>query len=297
MLSDRDYMREPSYRPSWSITGILLAVNTVCFILQSVLEFYQIFPVEYYFALSLEGLRHGWIFQLITFQFLHGGLWHLLGNLLAIYFFGRAMEETLGRNGLLKLYLASGVFGGVFQILLGLLFPHYFGAGVLGASAGAFGLIAAFATRSPHQPITLLVFFIFPVTFPAKMLLWIELALSVFGILVPSGNLAHGAHLGGMLVGIGYIKWLSRSHTSLILWRPFRRQPQRRELISTPPTAKRAPWKRAAKVEEEEDLPPAEFISKEVDPILDKISAHGIHSLTDRERQILEAARKKMSKR
>jgi len=289
-------MRERSYQPEWSMTKVLLVVNVVCFVLQSVFETYRIFPVSHYFALSLEGLRQGWIFQIITFQFLHGGLLHLLGNLLGIYFFGRSIEDMLGRSGMLKLYLASGVFGGICQIALGLIFPSQFGGGgVLGASAGVFGLIAAFATRSPNQPITLLLFFILPVTFPAKALLLIELGLAVFGILIPSGNLAHGAHLGGMAVGIAWIKWMSRSNTALVLWRPFRRQPKRRELISTP-QIKRSPWKRPAKVEEEE-LPPAEFISKEVDPILDKISAHGIQSLTERERQVLEAARKKMAKR
>ena len=58
---------------------------------------------------------------------------------------------------------------------------------------------------------------------------------------------------------------------------------------------KRSPWQRAK--QEPADLPPEEFISREVDPILDKISAHGIQSLTARERQILEAARSKMEKR
>jgi hypothetical protein len=61
-------------------------------------------------------------------------------------------------------------------------------------------------------------------------------------------------------------------------------------------TQKASPW-RPAKTEPGDDLPPEEFISREVDPILDKISQHGIHSLTERERQILEAARKKMERR
>jgi membrane associated rhomboid family serine protease len=295
MLSDRHYMREPSHRPQWSATGMLLVLNAVCFLLQNVLQSYGNFPVDHQFALSIEGLRHWKLYQLITFQFLHGGMWHLAGNLLAIYFFGRGMEDMLGRNGLLKLYFASGIFGGLCQIALGLMFPHYFGGGVLGASAGAFGLVAAFATRAPNQPLTMLLFFILPVTFPAKVLLFIQLAFTIFGILFPSGNIAHGAHLGGMIVGVAYIKWLTRSPSAVMLWRPFRRPPRRRELISTP-QVKNSPWKRTVKTEDE-DLPPAEFISKEVDPILDKISAHGIQSLTDRERQILEAARKKMAKR
>jgi hypothetical protein len=62
-------------------------------------------------------------------------------------------------------------------------------------------------------------------------------------------------------------------------------------------SVRRSSWRRPKTPPPVEDLPPGEFISKEVDPILDKISAHGIHSLTDQERQILDAARKKMAKR
>lgn len=62
------------------------------------------------------------------------------------------------------------------------------------------------------------------------------------------------------------------------------------------PLPKRSFWQRS-KPSEVEDLPPAEFITREVDPILDKISANGIQSLTERERRILEAARAKMAKR
>lgn len=294
MLHDRDYMREQSYRPAWSMTKILLVVNVVCFVVQNVLEAYRIFPVNHYFALSISGLREGMIYQVITFQFLHGGLFHLLGNLLIIYFFGRSIEDTLGRNGMLKLYLAGGIVGGLVQILLGLVSPIKYGTGVVGASAGAFALIAAFATRAPNQHITLLLFFILPVTFAAKWLLAFEAGVALFGIIVPGGPIAHGAHLGGMFVGIAYIRWLGRSQNAIMLWRPFRRPVPKRELVSAP-QIKRA-IKRPSTVLEE-DLPPAEFISKEVDPILDKISAHGIQSLTDREKQILEAARKKMAKR
>ena len=102
--------------------------------------------------LSTYGLREGRIYELITFQFMHAGWMHLFGNMLGLYFFGRAMEEVLGRKGLLKLYLFSGTIGGLLQIILAFSFPNYFGGGVVGASAGVFGLIAAFAARAPDRP-------------------------------------------------------------------------------------------------------------------------------------------------
>jgi hypothetical protein len=80
---------------------------------------------------------------------------------------------------------------------------------------------------------------------------------------------------------------------SLARFKPAARRP--RVLVSAP-FPKKPFWQRT-KASETEDLPPAEFISREVDPILDKISAYGIQSLTERERRILEAARAKMAKR
>jgi membrane associated rhomboid family serine protease len=292
------------------MTTILLTSLVVCYLLQLILQsqlgvdrMTGVDRVNELFALSIRGLEAGRWYQLITFQFMHGGFLHILFNMIGLYFFGRVMEEALGSKAMLRLYLLSGTFGGLLQVGLGLAFPvPVFHAPVVGASAGIFGLIAAFATREPNYPISML---FPPVTLPAKWLLLIEAAITVggivFAIIQMGGNAApgaplvataHGAHLGGMLTGIAFIKWGSWFRAS---W-PFRsaglrrrasRQPVRTGMLQ----AIRRPRKSA------EELPPAEFISREVDPILDKISAHGIHSLTDRERQILEAARSKMVRR
>ena len=142
----------------------------------------------------------------------------------------------------------------------------------------------------------MLVFFVIPITLRARTLLWISVALALYGVIIPGDNVAHLAHLGGILTGIIFVRWIVQSDRETSrLWRPFRRQPRPRELVSTR-SYNSAPQHRPA-VAPLEELAPAEFISREVDPILDKISAHGIHSLTDRERKILEAARKKMSQR
>jgi membrane associated rhomboid family serine protease len=282
------------------MTTILLVTLVVCFLAQRVLEALTPEPawVEH-LPLSPEGLQNGRYYELITFQFLHAGFLHLLGNMLGLYFFGRAVEALLGSRGMLALYLVSGSVGGLLQMGLAFLFPHIFYAGVVGASAGVFGLIAAFAVNAPEESITLLLFFILPVTFPAKVLLWGEGGIALFGVVGPlihvpifGLGIAHAAHLGGMLTGVAWIRWRHLS-PSLAFWRTFvRRRSVRRDSASLAP-------KRAARGgrRKSEELPPAEFISREVDPILEKISAHGIHSLTERERQILEAARSKMAKR
>jgi membrane associated rhomboid family serine protease len=233
---------------------------------------------------------------LLTFQFMHGSIWHLACNMIGLYFFGRAVEEMLGPRNMLRLYLLSGTIGGLCHLALCLAFPAYFYQGVVGASAGIFGLAAAFATSVPNQPITMLVYFILPVTFKARWFLIIGVVLSVAGLFAGlfnlGGSMAHGAHLGGMLTGIAWIKWGGWFQGAGGLWRAgSRRRPSRQPVRATVSRAAGRPGKNA------EELPPAEFISREVDPILEKISAHGIHSLTGHEREILEAARSKMARR
>lgn len=294
MLEDREYMREPVYQERWSLTIWLVIVNTVAFVLQNLAYLVAPhFPTDACFALSAVGLEHHFYWQLLTFQFMHGGIWHLLLNCFAIYMFGRAVEETLGRRSFLVLYFASGVIGGLFQVLAALLVPSQFSGAVVGASAGAFGLTAAFAVLYPNRPLTLLLFFVLPITMRAKYLLLISGLLAVFGLVFRSDNVAHAAHLGGMLTGIAFVRWAG--HWNWPQTRQlFRRRP-RPALVSA--HGQEVSLRRPSRAETDEDLSPDEFLSKEVDPILDKISARGIHSLTEREREILEAARKKMERR
>ena len=274
---------------------ILLFVNVAAFIAQSFLYGYPPqFPHDGYFTLSLGGLHNGFMWQLVTFQFMHSGLFHLLLNCFAIFMFGREVEEALGKRTFLALYFASGIVGGLLQTGGGLLWPRHFGGAVVGASAGAFGLVAAFAVLYPERPLTLLLFFIVPVTMRAKYLLLFSAVLALFGIVFPGDNIAHAAHLGGMLTGIFFIRQVIHWH-----WPQFRRaahgHPLPRELVSV--HAQKAPLWRRPPPRAAEELPTEEFLSKEVDPILDKISAHGIQSLTDSERKILEIARARMAKR
>jgi membrane associated rhomboid family serine protease len=285
MLEDRSYMREDSFgshRPFWFILMLGLVAT---FFVQKILEFYVGLDLVQKLGLSLDGLKHGYLWQLVSFQFLHAGLLHLLFNCLGLYFFGRSVEETLGSKGFLKLYFLSGLLGGLVQILANLILGHAHGA-VLGASAGVLGLLAAFCLLFPDRDI----YFWFVIRIRAIWVLWITIFLSVYGTVIPFDTVAHAAHLGGIFGGFAYLRWGAITEKLFVRRRRVRSRP--RELIKVP---KGAPWQRHKS--EGEELPPGEFISREVDPILDKISAHGIQSLTPRERKILEAARAKMEKR
>lgn len=285
-------MRSTPFQGKRSATVILLVVLVVAFVVQLLAERYTDFPVLKWFALSLPGLTHGYAWQLITYQFMHGGWLHLLVNCWVIYVFGRELEEALGPARLLGLYLSGGVLGGLVQGAAGVLVGGGFAAPVVGASAGAFALLAAFASLYPDRVLTLLLFFIIPVSLRAKYLLLFLGIITVMGLLLPSGNIAHAAHLGGMLTGLLFARYAidwDWSWLRLPRLRPLRRT------VKLRPVARQTWQPRKARADEE--LPPEEFLSQEVDPILDKISAQGIQSLTERERRILEAAREKMGRR
>jgi len=151
--------------------------------------------------LSLEGIERGYFWQLITYQFMHAGWLHLFFNGWVIFAFGRQLESLLGGKKYLTLMLTSGAVGGVFQMVVAWVWPHYFGGAVVGASACAFGLVAAYALMFPERELQLLLFFIFPVTIRAKTLLIGSIVLALVGIAFPMDNVANAAHLGGMAMG------------------------------------------------------------------------------------------------
>ena len=139
-------------------------------------------------------------------------------NCWGIYVFGHAVEEALGRKRMLEFYLVSGAVGGGVQVLGSLLFPAHFGVvtmhgvtiygPVVGASAGMFGLIAALATLYPEEDLKVLLLFVFPVTVSLRVLAGVFAGISVLGILIANDHVAHGAHLGGMLAGFAYARFI-----------------------------------------------------------------------------------------
>jgi membrane associated rhomboid family serine protease len=268
----------------------LLIILTVVFALQCIDDVYLHTSGERWLAMSNSGLRSGHIWQLLTFQFVHVNLWHLIGNLIGLWFIGRHVESILGPRKFLMAYFISGMGGAVLQATLMLLFPRHYGSFVYGASAGVSGIFAIFAMIEAHSEVRL--YFVLPIK--AKVLLYIYGGIALFFTLVPTPReaVAHAAHLGGILAGLAYLRWDPQRLTAG--WNPLQGRRRKRQLVQAAAQISRMRGKRDSTPVE---LPPEEFISKEVDPILDKISAHGIHSLTPRERQILEAARSKMSRR
>lgn len=192
-------MREVRGRFQSPATVAILALNGLVFIVQLVAaHFFTQFPFDERFALSVEGLKSGCVWQLLTYQFMHANFLHIFLNSWAIFMFGPIVECKLGKARMLFLYFLSGIAGGLLQILGGLFFPAQFGLAVVGASAGAFGLVAAFVVFFPEEIFLILPLFI---RMRAKTFLWLSIGIAVLGAYFPFGHIGHAAHLGGIAAG------------------------------------------------------------------------------------------------
>jgi membrane associated rhomboid family serine protease len=296
MIADRPYMRREPDGFRWSLTIVLIVINVLVFFLEYADGARSKAMFEHYGALSLKGLKEGFVWQFLTFQFLHGDHVHLILNCLVLFSFGRHVEAFLGKRAYLQLYLWSGFAGGILQVLIGLLWPR-FGGTMVGASAGVCGVIAAFAYLSPHS--TIYLFFVVPIR--AKFFVHLTIALCIIlPFALPAlgvrDNIAHAAHLGGTLFGVAYLRWLREWDGFASFWHRLKPRRRARPIVKVrfPKTTSNA-WE--SETGSTQSVTDGDFISKEVDPILDKIRAHGIHSLTQQERDILEKARERMDRR
>jgi len=200
------------------LTTALIALNVVAFLVELWLETRTNFRVTRYGALSLTGLHLGYYWQFITFQFLHAGVLHLVLNCWGIYVFGPPIEAVLGKSRLALLYFLSGVAGGALQVGASVFSYKHFGGPVVGASAGVFGLVAAFTTLFPTAQMTLLLFFVIPLRMTANRMLTVAGLITAVGIMYPNWllgkHVAHAAHLGGLVAGLILIRLFMRRFRS-----------------------------------------------------------------------------------
>ena len=141
-----------------------------------------------------------YLWQLFTYQFLHGGLFHLLFNMLALWMFGGDLERRWGTIFFLKYYFVSVLGGGILNALLT---PNQMVPSI-GASGGVYGILLAYGLIYPNQ----IVYFYF--LFPIKMkhFVWIIGAISLYSSMATGqSGIAHLAHLGGMGFGYLYLRW------------------------------------------------------------------------------------------
>lgn len=192
-----------------AFTRTVLLVNVICFLLQQ--NFYR--PMMTWLALwprpgdLLAALPWDAPWQIVTYSVLHGDFTHLLFNMFAVWMFGSAVESVWGARRTAISYLIAVISGAIAQVVLGsLVFTS--GAPIIGASAGVFGVLLAYALLFPNRRVMLL---IPPIPLPARVFVGIYAILELyFGLSGTDAGVAHFAHLGGLLGGwVGY-KYLRR---------------------------------------------------------------------------------------
>jgi len=183
-------------------------VNVLVFVLMEVSPAFGDFA-DRVLGLSESGLGNWMIWQLVTYQFVHAGLLHLVVNMLGLWFAGNILERIFGPRKFLQFYLICGIVGGVVQLVLvpGPLV-------VVGASGAVCGLVAAFSTMFPQMPITALIFFVIPVRMRAMWLGILVAGVSLLLLLTGwFGNIGNAAHLGGAFAGFAMVRLLRRRET------------------------------------------------------------------------------------
>jgi membrane associated rhomboid family serine protease len=147
------------------------------------------------------------VLTIFTSMFMHGGLFHIGGNMLYLWIFGNNVEDTLGHGRYLLFYLLSGVAAALAQTAVG---PSSM-VPMVGASGAVSGVLGAYLLLFPHARVTTLIilgFFFRLVQIPAMVVLgfWIVLQLlNGLGSFGSSGGVAFFAHIGGFLVGMGLL--------------------------------------------------------------------------------------------
>ncbi len=209
-------------------------------------------------------LREPW--TAVTYMFLHGGPMHLLFNMLGLFWFGARVEERLGGARFAQLYFIAGVTGALFQFVLA---P---GGAMVGASAGVFGVMMAYAVFWPKQ--VFLIWGILPMQVWMMVVAYTVMSIRS-GVAGSRGGVADFAHLGGYAGAFAFLWALDR-------WSPGNRW--RKHARTVKPETERAIKRNLDRV----NLEGVHAITREeVNRILDKISASGIGSVTEQEKLFL----------
>lgn len=302
---DRDY-----YRPTGGFTFMppviknLLIINAIVFFISVIGESISVGNMtmarwinEYFGLIPLNypyGSFYPW--QLVTYQFIHGGFGHIFFNMLMLWMFGMELENFWGSKKFLLFYIISGLGAGLLQLFLSPVFDGVTGP-TIGASGAVFGIMLAFAFYFPDRYI--FIYFLFPVK--AKYLIAFLMVIEFLSVGDQSFT-AHLAHIGGASTAL--ILLLSERYTSFRLdsiFDLFKGRKKSNYFESEKPRFRKS----SIFDRKEENIEDATFFDidssskrkevtqEEIDRILDKISQSGYQKLTEDEKRILFEASKK----
>lgn len=199
-MNELPFHKRPLTYRYYNATLTLIIINVGLFLINI------LFPrTTAYLALTpYLVVRQRAVWQVLTYMFVHGGTWHILFNMLALFIFGTPLERRLGSSEFLLYYFITGVGAGLATLVVN----WYTGLAVVpvvGASGAIYGLLLAYATLYPDA--RLFIFGILPLRAPIAVLLFAGLAL--FSQLTGTGSgIAHLTHLAGFV--FGYLYFLIR---------------------------------------------------------------------------------------
>ena len=319
-LYEREYYHEEAAaRGGGLVRGhsavvVLIAINIIVFVCWQLAGEDSPF-MKAHFEVSRPGLfEHFRFHTLITYAFSQFKLWHILFNMLFLFWFGRDLEEIYGPRDFVLFYLICGVISGLAHIAID---PKI---SALGASGSVMGVVIACACFYPDREIQLLLGFFLPLKLKLKILAIVFVAIDLFALSMTGGDgVARAAHLGGALAGYLYYKLdlrffgfatpSGRTRVGIIqkvlmLFFPtgdmarLRFGARRQRLFGRKPKLKEV-IRQLEPVDSRPSPPPPRRssldaeTSKRVDELLQKISENGMGALTAEERDFLEASSKK----
>lgn len=205
-------------------------------------------------------------YQPLTYMFLHGSFWHILFNMFFLWMFGTEIEHRWGSKAFSRFYVLAGLAGAFLCLVFNASQPYP----IIGASAAIYGILVAYWVMFPNRQ--LYIYFLFPVKVK-----WAIPGLMLLGFLFSAGNIAHMAHLGGVVFALIYMKMDWR-------WVYFTRWLKNKRY-------------RQHEVKLKKNRHQAEDIMKRIDAILDKINEVGIENISKSDRKFLEEASSELSKK
>lgn len=240
----------------------LIFANGIIFLLQiiigkTLIAWFGLHPVDIY--------KKFYIWQFLTYMFLHGDFLHILLNMFILWMFGCEVERYWGGKEFLKYYFICGIGAGFFHLIFNMssLIP------VVGASGAIFGILIAFAMLFPDR---LVILFPFPIALKAKYWVIIFAALELLlGLTFNQSGVAHFAHLGGMFIGFLYLRFGWRMNLNI------------RNVVKR----KKMDWELQQSIKRRQQIIKTR---KEIDSILDKINEVGYENLTEKEKRTLREA-------
>ncbi len=258
----------------------IMIINAGVFVLQKISNLFFPGVIESIFGLSYIGFIYELkLWQLFTYMFLHGSFIHIFFNLFALWMFGGELEQRWGRKIFIQYYLFSGIGAGIFIMLMNFYIFNHYGSSypTIGASGAIYGILLAYGMTWPNREV--LLYFIIPIKMKYLVIAFgiIEFISTISSAMGAGGAISHIGHVGGLISGFLFIIYKNRKE-------------KKSAGLSDGTIDNFLRQERLKRKQEEIDK---RIKAKNIiDSLLEKIAREGMTSLSYKEKNDLEWARK-----